>query len=236
MKKPFAWFVFGLLAFAVVGAVSHQLRTVDLADFSTTAPSNGQVAKYVSATGLWTPGTDNEAGTGVYRTLYIDAGAMVACSTNGAATGTYTPTGSDNMTVDVYDFDSSTSEGVQFKVAMPDEWNGGTVKVKFFWTAASGSGGVVWALKGGAFSDDDAFGAGLGTAQQVADTLLATGDNHVTSATPAITIGGTPALGDIILFDIHRLPADGSDTLAADARLLGVSIQYLESTTEPSAW
>ena len=26
---------------------------------SGTAPSNGQVLKYVSATGLWTPGTDN---------------------------------------------------------------------------------------------------------------------------------------------------------------------------------
>lgn len=26
---------------------------------SPTAPTNGQVLKYVSATGLWTPGTDN---------------------------------------------------------------------------------------------------------------------------------------------------------------------------------
>lgn len=26
---------------------------------STTAPANGQVLKFVSATGLWTPGTDN---------------------------------------------------------------------------------------------------------------------------------------------------------------------------------
>ncbi len=26
---------------------------------SITAPTNGQVLKYVSATGLWTPGTDN---------------------------------------------------------------------------------------------------------------------------------------------------------------------------------
>lgn len=26
---------------------------------STTEPTNGQVLKYVSATGLWTPGTDN---------------------------------------------------------------------------------------------------------------------------------------------------------------------------------
>jgi hypothetical protein len=26
---------------------------------STTAPTNGQVLKFVSATGLWTPGTDN---------------------------------------------------------------------------------------------------------------------------------------------------------------------------------
>ena len=31
----------------------------DLKDVSDIAPSNGQVLKYVSSTGLWTPGTDN---------------------------------------------------------------------------------------------------------------------------------------------------------------------------------
>lgn len=34
----------------------ERLRLVDLADFSTTAPTNTQTPKFVSATGLWTPG------------------------------------------------------------------------------------------------------------------------------------------------------------------------------------
>lgn len=36
----------------------EKLRFFDLADVSTTAPTNGQVAIYNSTTGLWTPGTN----------------------------------------------------------------------------------------------------------------------------------------------------------------------------------
>jgi hypothetical protein len=35
----------------------------------------------------------------------------------------------------------------------------------------------------------------------------------------AITIAGTPAAGDVVFFRIFRKAADGSDTLAVDARL-----------------
>lgn len=34
----------------------ERLRLVDLADFSTTAPTNTQVPKWNSTTNLWTPG------------------------------------------------------------------------------------------------------------------------------------------------------------------------------------
>ena len=58
----------------------------------------------------------------------------------------------------------------------------------------------------------------------------------MSAATAAITVGGTPALHDLLLFKVSRLPADDGDTLVGDARLLGVLIQYTESSTEPSAW
>ena len=51
---------------------------------------------------------------------------------------------------------------------------------------------------------------------------------------PALTIGGTPALGDLIVFEVCR-NTDGTGDMAEDAWLLGVLIQYKVDQTV-SAW
>lgn len=173
---------------------------------------------------------------GVLRTIWIDAGAMTSSSTNGAAFITNTVAGADNYTGDVYAFDDTTSESTQAKISMPDEWDRGTIKVKFYWTTLTGTGDVAWKIAAGAASNDDPLGAILGTEIEVDDTRLADNDVHVTAATAAITVGGTPALDDFIIFKVRRDPSDGGDTKTGDALLLGIKVQYLESTTEPSAW
>jgi hypothetical protein len=86
-----------------------------------------------------------------------------------------------------------------------------------------------------ACSDDDAMDTSWGTAVTVTDALLATNDCHV-ATTGAITIGGSPAIADLIYFQVYRDAINGSDTLAVDARLLGVKLQYAESSTEAAAW
>ena len=173
--------------------------------------------------------------TGVYRTQDMDAGAMVPRTTNGATTAT-TESTTNKVMNDVFDFDASTDEFVQVKWAMPDVWDLGTVKVKLYWTSASGSGNVIWGVQAVALGNDDAIDTAFGTAQTVTDTLITADDVHVTSATASITVSGTPALGDIVYFQIYRDADAGGDTLAVDARLLKVVIQYKESATEPSAW
>jgi hypothetical protein len=173
---------------------------------------------------------------GVYREVWIPAGAITPATTNGAALGTNT-VGADGLTLDVLDFDDTTQEAGWFHISMPDAWDRGTVKAKFFWTTVSGTGGVTWGLAGGAVSDDDTLNASiLGTEVEVDDTRLADHDMHVSTATAAITIGGSPALNDWIAFRVRRDPGDGDDTKTGDARLIGVKIQYLELTTEPAAW
>jgi hypothetical protein len=174
--------------------------------------------------------------TGVYRELWIPAGALTPATTNGAALGTNT-VGSDGLTLDTLDFDDTTAEYGWFTWSPPDVWDHGTVKAKFVWTTTSGTGGVVWGLAGGAVADDGTLnGAVLGTAQTIADTRLADHDLHLTSATAAITVGGTPTLSKPVFWRVHRLPTDGSDTKTGDARLIGIKIQYLETGTEASAW
>ena len=122
------------------------------------------------------------------------------------------------------DFDTTTQESAQFLIPMPKGWNESTVTFQACWTAASGSGGVAWDLAGVAFSDDDALDTAFGTAQQVTDTLLSAGDAHWTSESSAITIAGSPAANDLVIFRVRRVPADASDTLGVDAKLIAIRL------------
>ena len=66
--------------------------------------------------------------------------------------------------------------------------------------------------------------AAFGTAVTVTDAVTAANDVMISAETSAITIGGTPAEGDIVVFQFYRDAASGSDTLAADAKLLSVKL------------
>jgi hypothetical protein len=171
--------------------------------------------------------------TGVRRTIYVNAGAMIGRTTNGAATGT-TETATNDVMFDTFDFDTSTEEGVGFWLTLPSAWDAGTVTAKFHWTASSSSGTVKWDIAGRCYVDDDAVDQAMGTEQTAtADTLLATGDVHISATTPALTLGGTPTANRPCYFQITR--DVGGDTLAADAKLMGVTIEFTESATEPSS-
>lgn len=159
------------------------------------------------------------------QTVWVPAAAMTSRTTNGAASGT-TESTTNKVMNKVLDFDTTTQEFAQFTIAFPKNWNEGTVTFIPYWTAASGSGGVVFGLAGVAVSNDDVIDAAFGTAQTSTDTLIATTDVHVGPESSAITIAGTPAEGDIVYFQINRTVADASDTLAADARLIGIKLIY----------
>jgi hypothetical protein len=161
----------------------------------------------------------------------IPASAMVANTTNGAV-ATVTETTTHDVMLSTFNFDQTTQEGVQFSFPAPKSWNESTVTFQPIWTADSGAGGVVWSLRGLALSNDDAADTAWGTEQTSSDTLLATGDIHVGPESAAITLGGTPAEGDMLFFQVRRNPADGGDTLNADARLLGVRL--ILTTTAPT--
>lgn len=155
--------------------------------------------------------------------LFISAAAMWPRTTNPCADLAKTEIATSLFNIQSLDFDQTTQEFAQFQIVLPRKWNNGTVTAVFYWTAASGSGDVQWGISGGAYSNDDALTVAFGTAQTVDDTLIATNDLHITSATSAITLAGTPADADFLSFQISRNPA--SDTLSADAKLLGVSIR-----------
>jgi hypothetical protein len=113
---------------------------------------------------------------------------------------------------------------------MPSDWNAGTVTAVFYWMhpATTTNFGVMWQIAGRSYADDDALDQAMGTLQEVSDTGGTTTDLYVTAATPAITIIGAGA-SELVQFRVNRDPVDAADTLAVDAKLLGVMITYTRS-------
>lgn len=174
---------------------------------------------------------------GFLQTIFIPASYMMPNETNGA-----NPVENEYATNDLMrayiNFDGATEQYVSFDWVFPEGWDRSTVKAKFYWSSAAGSTAgdtVEWEIKAVAVGNDDALDVAYGTAQVVSDTLLADGisDLHITAATPALTVGGTPALGDMVNFKISR-NVGGTDNMAENARLFGVLIQYLISFPDAS--
>lgn len=160
------------------------------------------------------------------QTLPISAGGMRTRTTTGAAAGTAETTTNKHNQV-TYDFDASTQEHVQFEVTeFPKGWNLGTITAIFHWMAASGSGDVIFGIQAVAMSDGDALDAAFGTAQEVTDTLGTANTERRSAESSAMTIAGTPAVGDRIMFQIYRKAAAAGDTLAVDAKLIGVTLFF----------
>lgn len=167
--------------------------------------------------------------TGVAETgkqcVPVSAAAMTPNTTNGAAAGTVETTTNKNMFVTL-DYDPTTSESAQFSIPMPDSWDEGTITFKPIWShpATTTNFGVAWELSAVAVSDGDPGDVAFGTGQTSIDTGGTTDDIYIGPESAAITIGGTPAEGDFVMFKFSRLPANGSDTLAVDARLHGIKL------------
>ena len=189
-----------------------------------TSGANSITLTSTGATNVTLP-TSGTIGTTVVglHDIFIPASAMWARTTTGAGGLTKTETATNRINYQTFDFDATTSEFVQFSWIPPRNYNNGTIKFTPYWTAASGSGTVIWNLAGVAISNDDPLEVAMGTLQTSTDTLIAAVDVHVGPQSSAITISGTPADSDFIHFQISR---DISDTLAVDALLLGIVIEY----------
>ena len=193
-----------------VGATNGHVLTVD----STTATG----VKWAAAGG----------GSGGSTNVWIPAAQWIPRTTTGCGIDSR-ELSTNKINTDELLFDAGTDEFAQCMIVMPSNWNAGTVTAKFHWTASTGSGDVVWGLAGRAYANDDALDQAMGTAQTATDTLTATNDLDISPATSAITLGGTAAAGNPVIFQVYRDADAGGDTLGADARLLGVEISYTAS-------
>jgi len=152
--------------------------------------------------------------------------------TNPPSTGGIT---NEALTSDSWDFDDTTEESVGFKMVMPDDWDRSTIKAKVYSTTAAAAGTNVWGVSAVAISHNDPLGPEFGTEITVTNTVTAASDLHVSPATQAITVGGSPALADAVFFKIARKQS-ADYWFEGDMKLLGIAIQYKLLTTQSAAW
>jgi hypothetical protein len=152
---------------------------------------------------------------------------MTPAITSGAALNSV-ETSTNKIVLKTLDFDAAATEKAQFTVRMPKSWDLGTVTAAFSWShaATTTNFGTSFGLQAVAISNDDAIDAAFGTAVYAVDTGGTTDDLYVTPTTAAITIAGTPAAEDYVVFQVLRKHDEAGDTLAVDARLHGVTLYY----------
>lgn len=163
--------------------------------------------------------------------IFLSAAGGWGSTTSGAASSGKVEFATNDVDMYFLDFDKDSDEFAQWTLVMPSDWDAGTVTGTFYWTTASGEGGaaetVQWALQGRAYANDDAIDQAWGTAVSVSDTWIADEDVHVSSATGAITLAGSPAANQLVQFRAYRDVSE--DDLGGDARLIGIMVAFTRS-------
>jgi len=176
--------------------------------------------------------TDNDA---TYRPILLTATGATFRTSDGADGPTQIETSNYKNVFYTVDFDKDTDEYAHWAcLSLPYDYKSGTAfKVRVNWTAIAGtSGNVRWCVGATAFANDDAFDVQPGTPVVLSDTFIATGDLHSTSYGD-LTIGGTPAAGELLAIYVYRHASDVLDTFDADANLLNIEIAYQAEFVTP---
>ena len=193
---------------------------------------------YVPSLGGPVPIPVSDGGTGLItfpkRTIILTAAGGWSSTTAGCAPNIKVEYPINDQDLYHLDFDAAIRENAQWTIVMPDSYNGGTLRAKFSWTSAATTGNVVWGIQGRAYGDNEAIDSVWGTAVTVIDTATSRANSvRISAVSSAITLGGTPAGGEIVQFRVFRNAASGSDNMSGDARLIAVVIEYtLNSYTD----
>jgi hypothetical protein len=127
--------------------------------------------------------------------------------------------------------DTAGGFSAQNTLALPADWTtGGGVDVNIYWTTTATSGNAKWSIAtsctpvDATLTDDQAFNA-YNTATTAAP---AGGASRVqTSAITGLTMTGcTTATKNLLHLKLFRDGNDAADTIAAEARIIGVELTY----------
>ena len=169
------------------------------------------------------------------HTIWVPAGAMRPTVSAGCAAITDVETTADRPDMQVLDFDGGSEEHAQFQVAFPKSWNAGTVTYRVFWTStATDTDAVIWTLEGVSVANDATIDVAYGTGVAVTDNNISDAEDCLVSATSSAVTIASAADDALTFFRIWRDADAGGDTMAEDARLIGVQIFYTVDAKDDS--
>lgn len=210
-------------------------NTSDATSHTVTLSASGGTVQLVEGSNitLTTTGTSSAgvvtiastAGGGYADDNYAIPANVLLPQATGPALATIT-TATNGIKVGVADFDGVAVEVANFTDARPKNWDGTNPTAKFLWQpAASGSGAVTWGIAITALNEGDAVDVAP-TWTEVNDAVVTAERDQLSAATAAISIQGTVTADSRLQFWIRRNPADGSDTMTQDARLVSVILTF----------
>ncbi len=165
------------------------------------------------------------------ETFYAKDFLLPTTAPAGALAKAETPTNKVNR--QFIPFADGAANNIQFGWWTPSNWDLNAVKIKaqYIWDNPSGltTEDVYVIIKAVALRDEYPFETAFGSDVTVVDLWTAQLDIAITALSGEITIGGTPALGCNVIFNVERKDAD---TLTGDARLLAVRILYTKLTVQ----
>ena len=166
------------------------------------------------------------------QTAWIPASAMFPQTTNGCAPLVQVEITANRPELMVLDFDGTSVEWAQFKVVFPGSYNSGTITYRVFWTStATDTDGVAWQLSGVSPGDGNGIAStAFGTAVVVTDSAQSIANlMYMSSVSSAVTVTAATT-NRVAWLRIGRDPDNGSDTMAEDARLIGLYVLYTSNS------
>jgi hypothetical protein len=217
-----------------VGGISYEAGGLTSRRFMGPQGLSGYSGWSGAGTSGWSgAGTSGYSGWSGYsglsqKTLILGGAGGMGSVTSGCTGPNRIESATNKVNQLTLDFASAAQKYAEWTAYLPSNYTtAATITATFVWTANSAStNSVVWGLAARAYGNDITIDQAYGTAAEVTDANTATAYQvHISNATPAITIAGSPVAGQLCQFRAYRL-GSGADNLAATANLLQVIITY----------
>lgn len=164
--------------------------------------------------------------------LTIEAPYLAPTVSSGCTSVTTYQTTTTFVNYDIIGLSSSTTQYFTFNGSLPSSWDGSTVTYQVVWISTAGgavNSSTTFCLQGLSLADSELVDQAYGTAVCVSDTFQSTGSFHLTPMSAALTIGGTPAAGDSILWRGYRNVDAADDHMAQPAGIARIRLFYTKS-------
>ncbi len=159
---------------------------------------------------------------------FIEATQLLPTLTDGCSTLMQAAQSTNQPDLFARHFDANIIQHAECSMTLPQNWDGGDLRVQLFWThgVTSTSGKVVWSIKALSRSDGNTLANNYGSTISQSDGSSAEDRLYISPETAPIIPSGGAQAGDLVFFRISRNATHSSDTLDSDAKLFGIRLLY----------